>query len=202
MSYAVSIIVSKDKEGKETGRIYCITADPEKKADGSIATDESGKAVYRQRILKLSSVMIGRAKNEGCEAIRFMVGDAGVQISLSAFPELGSYLLAIAPLEDTELTENEKAVSEGLSRTGKFCAMKLSGADEDLKKIKESGITVLYRKTEDIPEETGLKFLEEARNEPGSIPVMLEGDSVPVTEDGVRYITGQAGISGIFCLTV
>ena len=200
-SYTAAAEILRDEEQKETGRIYKIKADPEKKADGTTETDENGKPVYRLRKLRISEDLVKKAKDAECTAIRFELGDAGLQISLDAITQKGIYTMTISPLEASELTSLELSAAAGYNRAGRFYAVKVTGPDGSVETAPEKGLSAYYR-ISDPSDAAGLLFLAENRDDLSGIPVVSDDTSEIVKENEILYITGTAAGSGIFCAVV
>ena len=126
-----------------------------------------------------------------------MVGDAAVQIGMEVLNENVSYTLALAPLDDTELTAEEKAAGEGVKRQGRFYAMKLTGPEADMEKAKNGGISAYYSVGTEA-QQPSILFFEEDRTNPDSILMIAENASAIARENETTYVTAPAAVSGIF----
>ena len=197
--YAATVSILKDEDLKETGRVYKIKADPEKNTDGTPVTDENGNIVWKLRNLHITAELVKKAKDAECTAIRFELGDASAQIGLDALAQAGTYTLTLAPVNASELTEQELSAAAGYEREGSFYGVRLAGPDGTIKTAPEQGLTVFYKISGETDGSEGILFLAEERGNPESVPEVSADTGRVIKENEIIYVTAGAANSGIFC---
>ena len=184
-----------------------ISAPPEKQEDGNIIADNNGLPVYAERTLYVSTSFIKALSNARCKYIRFVLGDAAVQIDITPLLNNPAVAIRLDPLKADDLSEGEIKTLAGYDSNGKLYDFRVlresSGADltEDL--AKTGALEVLLDVTKNGREAQNLAeilFLSEKRDEGRDEiePSLLR--SRRISENGRLYLKGTAPGSGVFGL--
>ena len=184
-----------------------ISADPEKQEDGSIIIDEDGTSVYAERTLYVSTSFIKELSNNRCKYIRFVLGDAAVQIDIAPLLNNPAVALRLEPVALKDLTEGEIKALAKYGSNGKLYDFRVlresSGADLTENMAQAGALEVLLDITKIDREAQGsveILFLSEKRDEePEEIDASLI-TSRKVLENGKRYLKATAPGSGVFGL--
>ena len=198
--------ISLAGEGQEEAKPALeISADPVKRSDGNVQLDENGKAVYRQRNLHVTPTFMKNMQTRQAMVVRFVLEDAAVQLNVSALDTAAAYTVKLAPLDDKDLTEEEKAVLAGYKTGPGIYAVRVvredTGADVTEAVVSSGALEVMLDVTQnDGSNPAGILFLKEDRARSSGAPIPYTADGQLIQQEDREYLKRTAPGSGIFTL--
>ena len=198
--------ISLAGEGQEEAKPALeISADPVKRSDGNVQLDENGKSVYRQRNLHVTPTFMKNMQTRQAMVVRFVLEDAAVQLNVSALDTAAAYTVKLAPLDDKDLTEEEKVVLAGYKTGPGIYAVRVvredTGADVTEAVVSSGALEVMLDVTQnDGSTPAGILFLKEDRARSSGAPIPYTADGQLVRQEDREYLKRTAPGSGIFTL--
>ena len=190
----------KENSQEISATVYQITAAPDEGWEK--AEDPDVQVHYSQRCLNITKELLDRMEAAGCTALRFVLGDAAIEMDAQELKEGVPFRLKLASLEKGELNTAEEKMLQDNETAGSLYAVRISHvADGQEAPAEDVGLTASVRVSDEEKDGIqGLLFLKENRRlstQEGEA-VHLSGKQIIMGEK--QYIAAGLDGTGTFCL--